>query len=356
MSTISGARLGAAALLLPLSLIATACSSSDSTSAGSPGGASLEVDASAAPAFLKFGTVVAETATVATPATSTAWDAQFFATEVTLNGGAAGPGGVSGYCICQNAAATDGAVQAMTPANELADFTAVTTGQIPADSLFVSDKLDPVVKGWFTGTPGSAIAPDTTMAWVVRRGGATTIYGKFRVTLISSSTATSAGMVTIQYAIQPSAGAAFGALAAVALDGRAGPVYLNLATGATASTPPATWDLELDGYNIRVNGGVSGSGGVGAVLGTPPGWLAIDATLAASIPAQVFKGDGFGGVFATKKWYRYNITGTDNQIWPTFNVYLIKRGTSVWKVQLTGYYSATAAPRHITVRYAKLKG
>src|SRR5687768_6001608 len=51
---------------------------------------------------LADGTPVAvETAASA----STAWDLGMFATSVALNGGAAGPGGVTGHCICQNASA-----------------------------------------------------------------------------------------------------------------------------------------------------------------------------------------------------------------------------------------------------------
>jgi hypothetical protein len=55
-----------------------------------------------------------------------------------------------------------------------------------------------------------------------------------------------------------------------------------------------------------------------------------------------------------KPWYRYNITGTDNQIWPTYDVYLVRRGSDVYKVQLVGYYDAGGRSRQITVRYAPL--
>ena len=81
----------------------------------------------------------------------------------------------------------------------------------------------------------------------------------------------------------------------------------------------------------------------------------IDATYAATAPAQAYRADEFGGVFTTNRWYKYNITGTDNQIWPTFNVYLIKKGSSIYKVQLTGYYGANGAARQITLRYRKIQ-
>ena len=51
---------------------------------------------------------------------------------------------------------------------------------------------------------------------------------------------------------------------------------------------------------------------------------------------------------------RYNITGTDNQIWPTFNVYLVRRAGVLFKVQLVNYYGPTGATRQITLRYQRL--
>jgi hypothetical protein len=58
--------------------------------------------------------------------------------------------------------------------------------------------------------------------------------------------------------------------------------------------------------------------------------------------------------FTERPWYRYNITGTDNQIWPLYHVYLVRIGDEVYKLQLTGYYDAAGAPRYITFRYARL--
>jgi hypothetical protein len=63
-----------------------------------------------------------------------------------------------------------------------------------------------------------------------------------------------------------------------------------------------------------------------------------------------------GTVFSEKRWYRYNLTGTDHQIWPTFDVYLVKTGDGVYKVQFTSYYNAVGEPRHVTFRFARLAG
>jgi hypothetical protein len=58
-------------------------------------------------------------------------------------------------------------------------------------------------------------------------------------------------------------------------------------------------------------------------------------------------------VFNSHPWYRYNLTG-ENIIHPTFDVYLVKRGDDVYKVQLINYYGAAGEPRHVTFRYARL--
>ncbi len=131
-----------------------------------------------------------------------------------------------------------------------------------------------------------------------------------------------------------------------------------------ADTTTATgWDISFNASNVAINA----TGGVTAYCACT-NQSATDATImsltadsqlntftafeASSIPAATsFTAD----VFATKKWYRYNLTGSDHQIWPTFDVYLVKRGTAVYKVQVTGYYSATGAPRFITIRSAQLR-
>ena len=60
-------------------------------------------------------------------------------------------------------------------------------------------------------------------------------------------------------------------------------------------------------------------------------------------------------VFTAKKWYRYNLTGNDHQIWPTYDVYLVRRGAAVYKVQVTSYYSAAGTSRQITIRSAQIR-
>ena len=139
--------------------------------------------------------------------------------------------------------------------------------------------------------------------------------------------------------------------AAVTLDG-----------SATASSE---WDLGFFATNVALNGGDAGPAGVTAycvcqnagatseqILAMTPESEAADyevITLSDVPPVTSFGPT----TFSDKRWYKYNLAG-DNRISPTFDVYLVKRGDAYYKVQLTGYYSVTNAPRHITFRFERL--
>jgi hypothetical protein len=149
--------------------------------------------------------------------------------------------------------------------------------------------------------------------------------------------------VTVEYAVQSAAGQPLGAAETAVLDASTGSASLDF-------NGDGSWDIAISGYTIRVNGGASGTGGVGAVLDTEPFSLITDA---GDVPIQVYRGDSFGGVFVEHPWYRYNLTGS-HDISPTYDVYLVRRGATVWKVQLTGYYSPSGVARHISVRSEKI--
>jgi len=334
-------------------LLSTACSDNPTEPNGPSATGTITVDASASWAYVQFDGDTAKTVSVTDPKASSEWQLAFFGTSVMLNGGAAGPGSVSGYCVCLNASATDAEVQVMTAATELADFNGVDASQIPAAAAFQSDVLVPVIAGWYSGG-GAAAAARTDSSWLIAKGdGTARIVGKFRVTQISGASGTAPGSVTFEYAMQATPGAAFGSLQTKTVTVGSSPVYFDLAAGAVSTV--SAWDVEFDGFNIRLNSGVSGSGTVRGLSAGATAFSSIDATFASSPPASAFRSDAFGGVFVSKKWYRYNITGTDNQIWPTFNVYLIAVGTSVYKVQLTSYYSTVGMARQITLRYSRIR-
>lgn len=275
---------------------------------------------------------------------SAAWDIAFFATNVTLNGGDAGPGGVTAACLCQNASATGEQVLAMTPENQFTAFDTVTA--VPAGLAFTSDVLTPSINGWFTGTGAAAVA-DTAKTWLVRLSDSTS-FAAVRVKSIAAPTAASAGTVTLEYRLQANSGAALGAPQEIVLNAAAGGTRVDLNAGSTTTTD-ASWDLQLQGFTVRVNGGISGPGKGGAAT-TATAFA--DLTTAVT-NASAYRIDTYAGVFGTQRYYRYNIAG-DNRISPTFDVYFIRRGETTYKLQITSYYNETGTARHITFRWAEL--
>lgn len=339
--------LGRRSLLPTLLLTAAlgACGSDEIQAPPDPVEGTLTVDASQGWGFASLADET--TVTVTEPSSSPAWDIAFNATNVMLNGGAAGPGGVEAFCVCQNAGATDEQVLAMTAESEQADFDAVTA--VPAGATFERDRLAPAIDGWFTGS-GAAAQPAADRAWLVRLGDGTS-FAKLRVAALASATASGIGEVTLEYAVQPSADAPFGPTQTVTLttlDGGVGSVDLN--TGATGEAAGGSdWDVRLEGTALRLNGGVSGAGKAAATPATEP----FAAITTASVDARAYKSDTFAGVFGEQPWYRYNLTG-DHKIHPTYDVYLVRRGDDVYKLQLIDYYGPAGETRRISFRYAKL--
>lgn len=339
------------ALFGMLSAGLAACSESDPVGPGEEEDVeTLTVDASEGWALVALGDE-AHVVTAEDAQASEAWDLGFFATDVMLNGGAAGPGGVMGYCVCQNASATDDDVIAMTADSELQDFRSVDASALPDSAeAWVTDALAPAIDGWYAYDPAAHVvsaAPEHV--WKVRTASGTS-YAKFHVTGLEDATQEHAGQVTFEYAVQPQQGAAFGSAVSATVDVSAGVAHVDLETGAEVE-PDADWDLRFEGYEIRVNGGISGDAQAGAALASTSFEEITDAS---DLPEGVYQGDAFGGVFVEHPWYRYNLEDR-HQIWPTYDVFLVQRGDELYKIQVINYYGPTGDSRQITFRYARVR-
>jgi len=349
-------RVGFDGLLSAIAIAATAVFAGCSEETTSPGlerepGVIVANTRDLGTVYLKLGDS-AEAVTVADPATSTEWDIAIAGLEVRLNGGAHAASDVAAYCICENENLSNAELQALTAEGELEAFKAVDASSVPVPSAFEEDALVPAITGWYNGQPGSGATANATYSWVIRKGTSTPIFSKFRVTALQGAAASGPSEVTIEYATQPSSGAAFNATSTANIDLASGPVYFSFASGVV--TAADAWDLLFDGWVIRVNGGVSGNGGISAVSAESYPFNTIDAAFAASIPSAAYSTDAYGGVFASHPWYRYNLTGTDHQIWPTYDIYLIRRGNEVFKIQFIGYYNEAGQSGNVTLRYARV--
>jgi hypothetical protein len=352
-SSISSSLLAAGAAVL-----FTACASDEATGPAvepvDSATTEVVVDASVRTAFIALGDTV-RVVTPATPSSSTEWDLSFFATTVALNSGPAGPGGVRGYCLCGNENVSAAAIQTLTADNQRGAFEAVTAAQIPSDEQFAAESLIPRISGWFTGVGAAAQAnPNRTFVLLRSRVLPVPLYGKFRVTSITGSTASAPGTVTFEYTMQATGTGPLPAVRSATVTVGSAPVYFDLVAGATSSAS-GTWDIQFDGFLIRANSGASG--GAGHLVAPPVdgAFGTLDLAALRATPNAAFGQDQLGGPFGARPWYQYNVTGTDLQIWPNFNVYLVKKGDRVYKVQLTGYYDVTGKARVITVRQARLR-
>ncbi len=339
--------------LVAVSLLA-ACSSDESTGPLElpPETTQVFADASTATVYLQLGDTV-RTVNPSNPGSSTDWDFSVFRTAVALNSGAGGSGSVTGYCLCQNAALTPAEVQALDAAPELAAFDAVTAAQIPADSEFTQETLVPRITGWFTGSGASAQA-NTGRTFVIIRSRVLPIpqYGKFRVVGISGATSTSPGSVTFEYAMQASSNGALPDVRTATVTVGASPVYFDLVAGVESSAA-STWDIRFEGFLIRANSGASG--GAGHIVAPPQDapFGSFDLTALRAFPNSAFGQDALGGPFGARTWYYYNFQS--RQVYPNFNVYLIKKGSQVFKVQLSGYYGLDGKEAVVTVRSERLR-
>lgn len=338
-------RLRSLQLLAAPALLAAAACATDDVIGIDPGATagSFTVNAAAGWVYVSLSDSAVVTP-VPSAGESANWDLAFFATNVTTNGGQAGPGGVTAACICQNATATGEEVLAMTSESERPDFEAVTS--VPPGAAFESDVLTPAITGWYTGT-GAGAAADTTKSWLVRLADSTS-FALLRVRGINGANASNPGIVTLEYRLQTSAAAALGPVQTFDVLSSAGIQRVDLNAGTLSSNATA-WDIAVDGFNIRVNTGISGAGKAGAATNA----AAFAATTTAVTAANAYRPDAYAGVFGSSRFFRYNIAG-DHRISPTFDVYLIRRGSRTYKLQITGYYNETGQSRQITFRWAEL--
>jgi hypothetical protein len=188
-------------------------------------------------------------------------------------------------------------------------------------------------------------------AWKVKEadGG----YALFRISALTVA-GTSAESITVEYRHQDSGGS-LGDIETVDADLSSGAAYVDLGTGGTVSDSGCDWDVVLEPtFVIDFNDGCdAGSFPLDATEDFTALTTADDApeyggflsVLSGAFPGTI---DDASGVF----WY--NIEG-NNRLWPTYNVFLVRVGTAVYKVQVTDYYNATGEGGHPTVRFQQIQ-
>ena len=189
-------------------------------------------------------------------------------------------------------------------------------------------------------------------AWKIRRS-ASAQYAVFRVKRIVASN-TALDSVVFEYRLQP-VGGALGTIDSVAVDAGTTTAGANFSTDAAADTTGCGWDVKATAdFQVLVNATCG--------AGTFPLDASEDfATIAAADNAPYYGlflslisgpiPNSFSDAHAP---FLYNLAG-DNRLTPSFNIYLLKVGASVYKIQLIGYYNDSGQSGYPVIRYARIK-
>lgn len=348
------------ALLLSAPTLAVIGCESDGTGPATPLNVvgTAELNASSTTQFVYFNLGTGSVVTVTSPTTSSDWDLALRRYEVRLNGGAVGPKGVSGFNLANNAAASPQQMLAFTPENQKAAFEAVGTAQVPAAGSFVTETLTANPLGWLSFGAQGPVA-NSQAAWKLRRvtGGGFALVRVTGLTMAGASQQTATlSTVTMEYRYQ-AAGGTLGAKQTATLSLTGGTPAIDLSTGTASAGAGCGWDL-------KANADFSLTANTACNVGTAP----LDASESFDGATRADDALGYGGFLAGLSGavpftsalnnpggpFLYNLAG-DNRLSPTYNIYLVKVGAAIYKIQLIGYYGATGLSGYPTIRYARIQ-
>ncbi len=353
-------RVRGVAALVVAGAVLTGCES-DTTGPDDPQlpSGTVTLDASSNANFVYFDLASGQTVQATNPSTSSAWDLAVRRYEVRLNGGISGPKGLTGFNLANNENATNEQILGFTAENQKAAFDAIGTSNIPPAASFVTERIEANPLAWLSFGPQGPVA-NATVSWKLKRSsnGGHAVFRVIQSTSGGSSqqnaTLTSA---TVEWRTQAPNGT-LGAKQTAVLQVEAGSVALDFGTGATGAATGCGWDIRFDTESFAIVPNVACGAGTFPVDGSQSFDGMTTAADAAEYGAFLAGRSGvvpFSATLADKKGpFLYNLTG-DNRLSPTFNVYLVKAGNDVYKIQLINYYSATGASGHVTLRYAQIQ-
>jgi hypothetical protein len=347
-----------ASLLLLLPLIA--CESEavlpDPNEPGPTG--EVVIDASSTTAFTWVGLEEQSPVAVGDPSSSTAWDFGIRRYEVRLNGGFSGPGSVDAALVVNHASEPAATILAYTAEDRLAEFDAIDASDVPANSAFSSTSLTTDASSWFTPS-GQGVVANPARSWKVRLAD-----GGHAVLRIAELTVGGQGLeqFRIEYRLQATGGT-LGSLESVAVTPGApgSPTRISLESGAATEAGGCAWDLAIDaGFAITLN---TGQGCNAGSFPLRDGESFEEVTTAADAPEYAAFLSRISSPIANSVTaddappFLYGLDPANpHRLVPSFNIYLIRSGTAVYKVQFLGYYNpAGGASGFPTLRVARIK-
>ncbi|MBC8088459.1 MAG: HmuY family protein [Phycisphaerae bacterium] len=279
------------------------------------------------------------------------WDILFRRYEIRLNSAAtagAATKNATAYSLDNNKTKSDAEVLAMTVENTLAAFDAVRASAIPSDNQFTTDRLTENKYGYLNlgGTP----TVNAANFWKVKT--ATGSYALVRVAAITLPGSTLSG-VAIESRLQN--GTTLGSVQTLNVT-FSGAASINLSTNSVVAANGCNWDIRINPATFEMTTNSACNAGTYPGGTSPTFANATSASDAPQYPLYVTQLTGTvpNSVTDLSAPFRYNLAGT-MRLHPSFNIYLIKVGAKVYKVQLINYYSATGTGGYPTVRAARIQ-
>jgi len=281
------------------------------------------------------------------------WDILLRRYEVRVNSAAtagAATKSVTAYAMNNNKTRTDAEVLAFTIDNTLAAFDALRAASIPADTAFKTDRLEENKYGYLTLNGAPVV--NAAAFWKVKtsNGG----YAAFRATAIAYSQTGSLTSLTLESRLQT--GATLGAVQTLIIPFTGATRNVSLVTNAAVTSSGCSWDISVNPRTFEMF--VNSACGVGTSPGGTSPTFANATTASDAAQYSAYIAELYGpipnSISDLGAPFRYNLSGT-NRLHPTFNTYLIKVGTKVYKLQMTNYYSESGAGGYPTLRSARIQ-
>ena len=257
---------------------------------------------------------------------------------------------VTAYALNNNKTRTDAEVLAFTPENTLAAFDAVRAASIPADTAFKTDRLEENKHGYLNlaGAPTANV----TAYWKVKtaNGG----YAVFHSKAIAYNAQGTLTSLTLETRVQT--GATLGAVQTLTIPFTGAAASISLATNAVVTANGCNWDITVNPGTFALTTNPACNVGTSPGGSSPTFANATSASDAAqySLFLSQLNGPIPNSISDLGAPFRYNLMGT-NRLHPTFNTYLIKVGTKVYKLQVTNYYNESGASGYPTLRSARIQ-
>ena len=278
------------------------------------------------------------------------WDIALRRYEVRVNGGVTGTGGVTGYALGNNTAATNAQVLAFTNTSTLAAFDSVRDAQVPVDSAFKADRLIANANAFLNLGAGVPTA-NSAAYWKVK-----TATGGFALVRVTAITFAGRALTSVSFESRTQTGTTLGAPQAFTIATGSTPVAVSLTSRAAVAANGCTWDLQVTPALYEISPNTVCSAGTYPGLASPgftattsasdaPQYAPYLSVLTGPIPSSI---EDVGGPF------RYDING-DQRLSPTFNTYLIRNGAKTYKMQVIGYYGTAGTGGFPTIRYARIR-